>query len=208
MTEPNPTMGGDGLVERLRAQEDAFRIQSGGHASKLLIALSEAADRIEALEGELKIAGQYTAAHVELDDLARERATTSEALVTSLRNQLEGAKEALKPFAEIAPHLEKLADDVTVDCDITWEIAFGTDGILWEQKVEHFRLAASTLYELNQEVMAANAIRAAQGTTALLPPSAEPSAARLGYFCPACQAIPQAGYCNLAGCPTAPQVKP
>lgn len=26
----------------------------------------------------------------------------------------------------------------------------------------------------------------------------------LSYFCPACQAFPQAGYCRLAGCPTAP----
>jgi len=26
----------------------------------------------------------------------------------------------------------------------------------------------------------------------------------LPYFCPACQAIPTAGYCRLAGCPTAP----
>lgn len=25
------------------------------------------------------------------------------------------------------------------------------------------------------------------------------------YFCPACEAVPRAGYCNLAGCPTAPQ---
>lgn len=25
------------------------------------------------------------------------------------------------------------------------------------------------------------------------------------YFCPACQAIPQVGYCRLAGCPTAPR---
>lgn len=27
---------------------------------------------------------------------------------------------------------------------------------------------------------------------------------RRPHFCPACQAIPQAGYCRLAGCPTAP----
>jgi hypothetical protein len=26
----------------------------------------------------------------------------------------------------------------------------------------------------------------------------------LPYFCPACQAFPQAGYCKLAGCPTSP----
>lgn len=26
----------------------------------------------------------------------------------------------------------------------------------------------------------------------------------LPYFCPACQAFPQAGYCKLAGCPTNP----
>lgn len=25
------------------------------------------------------------------------------------------------------------------------------------------------------------------------------------YFCPACQAVPRAGYCKLAGCPTAPE---
>lgn len=24
------------------------------------------------------------------------------------------------------------------------------------------------------------------------------------YYCRACQAVPQAGYCNMAGCPTAP----
>jgi hypothetical protein len=24
------------------------------------------------------------------------------------------------------------------------------------------------------------------------------------YFCPACQAVPSAGYCNMKGCPTAP----
>jgi hypothetical protein len=32
----------------------------------------------------------------------------------------------------------------------------------------------------------------------------EPGPPKLGKFCPACQAIPQAGYCNLAGCPLAP----
>ncbi len=27
----------------------------------------------------------------------------------------------------------------------------------------------------------------------------------LPYYCPACEAVPQAGYCNLPGCPTALQ---
>jgi hypothetical protein len=30
----------------------------------------------------------------------------------------------------------------------------------------------------------------------------------LDYYCPACQAFPQAGYCKLAGCPTAPEDDP
>jgi hypothetical protein len=34
------------------------------------------------------------------------------------------------------------------------------------------------------------------------------SAAPLPYFCPACQAIPQAGYCDLAACPTKQAAKP
>lgn len=29
--------------------------------------------------------------------------------------------------------------------------------------------------------------------------------AAMPYFCPACQAIPTAGYCRLKGCPTAPE---
>lgn len=34
------------------------------------------------------------------------------------------------------------------------------------------------------------------------------TAGSLGKFCKACQAIPAAGYCNLAGCPTAPHIPP
>lgn len=54
-----------------------------------------------------------------------------------------------------------------------------------------------------------------KGPTALLAPSAEPSGAEeprsafevgkpAPYYCKACQAVPQAGYCKMAGCPTAP----
>lgn len=42
----------------------------------------------------------------------------------------------------------------------------------------------------------------------LTPPPTAPSPAQVGkpmpYFCPACQAIPSAGYCKFADCPTAP----
>lgn len=65
--------------------------------------------------------------------------------------RLQEAVEALEPFAEIALHLEKLSDDVTVDCDIIWATAFGTDGILWEQTVGDFRRAATTLARLEGE---------------------------------------------------------
>ncbi len=33
------------------------------------------------------------------------------------------------------------------------------------------------------------------------------SAEKMPYFCPACQAIPSAGFCKLAGCPTSPAVR-
>lgn len=75
-----------------------------------------------------------------------------------------------------------------------------------EQKDLREQILANVREEIREEV--AYAIDLATTTA-----DAEPSAAMntfedgkpLPYFCPACQAVPRAGYCKLAGCPTAPE---
>lgn len=225
----DPTMGGDGLVERLRVSANVCEFNSGGFAAPLANGdiLRDAADRIKALEGERDEAldrieelerdaeivstefekdcwialrsliarcdpkfdfnrdGEGTTAQDACDFLweamegCEERLTTSEALVTSLRNQLEGAKEALKAFA-VAEYVGG-----------GWEAMGPVYVARTEQKLTaaDFRLAASTLYELNQEVGSSNASPSPlDATRHSSNPDAEPAAEQwlrdVGGICP------------------------
>lgn len=239
----DPTMGGDGLVERLRVSANVCEFNSGGFAAPLANGdiLRDAADRIKALEGERDEAldrieelerdaeivstefekdcwialrsliarcdpkfdfnrdGEGTTAQDACDFLweamegCEERLTTSEALVTSLRNQLEGAKEALRPFAKF--NLSGFSGEVLEVVPSSPDNPAHRIEPIW---TSHFRLAASTLYELNQEVMSANA--SLRTTPHGADTEAEPSA----WTCRSCGAEFQSAGGKIVGgsCPT------
>lgn len=133
------------------------------------------------------------------------RALAAEAKLSALIERVKVLEGALEPFANVAKHLTSSA----------YGPAWGFNDAVIEH--EDFRRALSALsnatggegYGLPSQPCGD------KGPAALLPQTAEPSGAEeprsafevgkpAPYYCKACQAVPQAGYCRMAGCPTAP----
>jgi hypothetical protein len=59
--------------------------------------------------------------------------------------QVEALRKALEPFAAVAKGVTDLSDEAIVDCDVSWDIPHGTDGVRWDHTVGDFRRAAQAL---------------------------------------------------------------